>query len=219
MPSMAVRRASTSAGVDRLRAGRDEAHAHGGAAEHQARRLPQRRVDRPLGALGHLPAWADRPVTTQDVLVVHDELDGVDERVDPLDPRRRPPRRPGAHGGDQRFPVALRHSPLTPLQPSGQGREHDAGREVGAALSHDEVRGEVAGTPRVAEGGRVRTELEEGVAQGLALGLHHRQMGFRRHDGHCRPRSRVPGATPPVRSSKVVRCPARSRPSDLGFAG
>ena len=76
-------------------------------------------------------------------------------------------------------PVAVRDPCLRVLGLPGQGREPDAGRQVGAPLADHEVGREVAGAPGVAQGRGVRSELEEGVAQGLAFGRGRRGRAHR----------------------------------------
>ena len=62
-----------------------------------------------------------------------------------------------------------RDAVLLVLGPPRERRDPDAERGVGSALAHDEVGGEVAGAPRVAQRRGVGPGGEEGVAQGQAL--------------------------------------------------
>ena len=75
-----------------------------------------------------------------------------------------------AHLLDERGVVPIGQACPGVLRPGRQERQPRAHREVGATLPDDEVGGEVAGAPGAAQRRGVRPELEEGVAQGLALG-------------------------------------------------
>ena len=52
----------------------------------------------------------------------------------------------------------------------GEHRRDEPGTGVGAALAHDEVGGEVARRPPLAQGRHVGADLQEEVAEGVALG-------------------------------------------------
>ena len=198
-------------GDDHLGARRHQPHPDLGAAEHQPARRPQRLQDGAGGALRHVATRPHQAVAAQDVLVVDDELDGVEGRVDPVDPRGGPARRAGADRLDEGGPVTRGDRGLPPLGAPRQGRDPDAGGEVGPALAHHEVGGQVAGAPGVAQGRCVRSELEEGVAQGPTFGL---DDGSTRIGGHAsimraRALSNVRGAGLSTRRGAV-------RPSRVG---
>ena len=120
-------------GGDRLAARCDEPHPDRRAPDHERGGLPQGRHDGAGGALGHLAPRSDRAVTAQRVLVVDDQLDGVDR------PRRPAP---GASATTTAGPCgwSRRGAPSRParcavwhaLGVPGEGREPDAGGGVRA---------------------------------------------------------------------------------------
>ena len=154
---------------DHTRAGPPEQH-----PGQPAQPGPQRGLELVADALAAAP-----PLRPEDVLVVDEELHEVDGLVDGGQPCRGPDRRPRPDQPNQLGPGLCRIVPPGALQPRGQARHDDPGREVRSAITDHEVGGKLGGGPRVAQRRRVGAHCLEGVAEGSALQP--------RRGGSCRP--------------------------------
>ena len=147
------------------------AHSEGrGKGTEVAVRLPIAgdRTDRPAEGAGESGNAAAVSRNGSLVLVVDDVLLEVEERAQPRD-RERTERRTVANAIHEPRVAArllLLHEQLEALL---QRRDEDPARRGGMPLPDHQVGGEVLGGPPLAEGGSVRTELLEEVAQLPAL--------------------------------------------------
>ena len=140
-------------------------HLRGGdqGATHQPQRGPQRVVVVPR-ELARLPPGLGTP----QVLVVDEELDGVDQVVDRLEGHR------GEAGVAEAVHEAVevrgRRTPHRALGEPGEGRNDDPGRPQRAVLAHQEVGHQVACGPVATQGRGVGSDGQGGVGQRVPLG-------------------------------------------------
>ena len=104
-----------------------------------------------------------------DVLVVDEELDGVHEPVDGIDPPRREARRSGADAFDDLRPWSLGDPLLDLLGVAGERLHQHPRSRVGTPLAHHEVSGKINGPPTAAQRRCVWSELVEELAQLVPL--------------------------------------------------
>ena len=93
---------------------------------------------------------------------MHEELDGVGLLVHPGQRERGQPRRPVPEGLDKLgIGQAFAEAGLRPRGVPRQRPAEHAGRGVGAALPHDQMRRQIPGLPAGAECGRVGAGLSQ----------------------------------------------------------
>ena len=136
----------------------DQLHPDRRLAQHQPGQPqpPPQQLRQPRIQVPRRPARLGPP----DVLVVHEELDGVGLGVRAGDGEQRQPGRPGPDQLDQ----AGERGPARQLvlEPAGAGGQRPAQHPepgVRAALAQHQVRGQVGGAPALAERGLVRAEV------------------------------------------------------------
>lgn len=148
---------------------RVEHHAHPGAPECEtcetAECLPQmilqpaRQVPRSPVGLG-----------SANVLVMDEELVGVDEAVQGIEPQGREGRWTLADRLHQRRPFSLRVLPPDPLAVCRGERHEDPRSRVRPTLADGQVRGQIACCPALTECRGIGSYVEEEIAQRVAFG-------------------------------------------------